>query len=200
LEIVNKEGLTTAKGKAVPMQTFQAILRNPLYAGWVTMPSDDSFEPVRGLHEPIIGQELFDEVQAILEGRTPTATPKHKVNPDFPLKCFVKCEGCGHPLTGGFCKGKTKTYRRYWCYRPACRAVGLLAETLEADFVRLLQRSNVAPGDAVEMSRDDIEVWADQQGYVKKETPRLQASLEQLKTDKRKLLRLLMDEKISQST
>jgi site-specific DNA recombinase len=101
LEIVTKEGLTTAKGKALPVQTFQAILRNPLYAGWVTMPSDDTFEPVRGLHEPIISQELFDEVQAILDGRKPTPTPKRKVNPDFPLKCFVRCDACGTPLTGG---------------------------------------------------------------------------------------------------
>jgi Recombinase len=48
LEIINKEGMTTRKGKPVPVQTFQSILRNPLYAGWVTMPSDDTFQPARG--------------------------------------------------------------------------------------------------------------------------------------------------------
>jgi site-specific DNA recombinase len=161
LEIVRKEGLTTAKGKALPAQTFQAILRNPLYAGWVTLPSDDTFEPVRGLHEPIISQELFDEVQAILEGRKPTPTPKRKVNPDFPLKCFVRCDACGTPLTGGFCKGKTKTYRRYWCYKPTCRAVSLLSDALEEQFVHLLGRLLQAPGDDLEMSQADGEAWVD---------------------------------------
>jgi site-specific DNA recombinase len=200
LEIITKEGLTTAKGQAVPPQTFQAILRNPLYAGWVTMPSDDSFQPVRGLHQPIISQELFDQVQSILEGRKPTPTPKRKVNPDFPLKCFVRCDTCGTPLTGGFCKGKTKTYRRYWCYKPDCRAVGLLSDALEEQFVHLLGRLLPAPGDDLEMSRADGEAWADQQGDVEKETRRLEASLEELKRDKRKLLKLLMDEKISQTT
>lgn len=46
LKIVTDEGLLTAKGKSLSPQTFQAVLRNPLYMGWVTLPSDDSFEPV----------------------------------------------------------------------------------------------------------------------------------------------------------
>ena len=54
LQIVTDEGLTTAKGKPITKQTFQAVLRNRLYAGWVTLPSDRSFEQVRGLHEPIV--------------------------------------------------------------------------------------------------------------------------------------------------
>jgi site-specific DNA recombinase len=200
LEVINKEGLTTGKGEPVPIQTFQAILRNPLYAGWVTMPSDDTFEPVRGLHEPIISQELFDEVQSILEGRKPTPTPKRKVNPDFPLKCFVRCESCGNPLTGGFCKGKTKTYRRYWCYRPLCRAVALLADELEEQFVHLLGRLRPSPGDDSNISKKAVKRWADRQGDVVKETRRLQASLESLRGDKRTILRLLMDKKISDTT
>jgi site-specific DNA recombinase len=200
LEIINKEGLTTRKGKAVSMQTFQAILRNPIYAGWITMPSDETFEPVRGLHEPIISQELFDRVQEILEGRTPTATPKRKINPDFPLKCFVCCESCGKPLTGGFCKGKTKTYRRYWCYREGCRVVRLPADELEAEFVHLLESLLPAPGDDREMSRADRDAWVDQQGDVAKETRRLQTTLEELKGEKRKILKLLMDGRISDIT
>jgi site-specific DNA recombinase len=148
----------------------------------------------------LISQELFDRVQEILEGRTPTATPKRKINPDFPLKCFVCCESCGKPLTGGFCKGKTKTYRRYWCYREGCRAVGLLADELEAEFVHLLESLLPAPGDDREMSRADRDAWVDQQGDVAKETRRLQTTLEELKGEKRKILKLLMDGRISDLT
>jgi site-specific DNA recombinase len=200
LEIITKGGLATAKGAAIPIQTFQAILRNPLYAGWVTLPSDDTFEPVRGLHEPIISQDLFDEVQAILEGRKPTPTPKRKVNPNFPLKCFVRCDSCGTPLTGGFCKGKTKTYRRYWCYKYACRAVGLLSDALEEQFVQVLDRLQPRPDDVATISKKASKRWTDRQGDVQKETRRLEATLEELKSDKKKLLKLLMDEKISQTT
>jgi hypothetical protein len=30
------EGLRTAKGKPLSMQTFHVLLRNPLFAGWLT--------------------------------------------------------------------------------------------------------------------------------------------------------------------
>jgi site-specific DNA recombinase len=166
LEIVNKEGLTTVRGKPVPIQTFQKILRNPLYAGWVTRPSDETFEPVRGLHEPIISQQLFDTVQSILDGRTPPPTPKRKVNPDLPLKCFILCDSCGNPLTGGFNKGKTKWYRRYWCYRPVCRAVNILADELEDQFVDLLERLHPAPGD--DLRKRAIKRWSDRQAMLRK--------------------------------
>lgn len=71
LQIVTDEGLTTAGGRPLPKQTFQAVLRNPLYAGFVTLPSDPNFEPVKGLHEPIVSQEMFDRGRRFLtaEGR-----------------------------------------------------------------------------------------------------------------------------------
>jgi hypothetical protein len=42
------------------------MLRNPLYAGWVK--SGDLL--VRGIHPPIVNQELFDAVQDVLAGRS----------------------------------------------------------------------------------------------------------------------------------
>ena len=47
LLIVTGEGLRTAAGKPVTKQTFQAMLRNPLYAGWVRIASDIEFEPIK---------------------------------------------------------------------------------------------------------------------------------------------------------
>jgi hypothetical protein len=42
---------------------------------WVTLPSDPNIEPVRGLQEPLVDQETFDRVQAVLHGRKPQKTP-----------------------------------------------------------------------------------------------------------------------------
>jgi hypothetical protein len=81
LKMVTDEGLTTSKGKCLTPQTFQAVLRNRLYAGWVTLASDEQFEPVRDLHEPLVTQETFDRVQAVLDGRRPGSAPKCKLNP-----------------------------------------------------------------------------------------------------------------------
>ncbi|MGA2852244.1 MAG: recombinase family protein [Terracidiphilus sp.] len=43
LEIVTLEGFRTLKGKPLSNQTFDHLLRNPIYAGWITLPSDPAF-------------------------------------------------------------------------------------------------------------------------------------------------------------
>jgi site-specific DNA recombinase len=200
LKIITGEGLTTARGKVLSTQTFHALLRNPLYVGWVTLPSDDRFEPVRGLHQPLFSQELFDEVQAVLAGRSPGAVPKRKLNPAFPLKHFVKCDSCGVPLTGGFCTGRSKRYAYYWCRNPACHAVRLTGEQLEVDFLALLQRFRPAPDDVEDFLKMAAKVWAAAQGDAAKEARRLEARLEEQKRRKRKLLDSMLDGKISDTT
>jgi site-specific DNA recombinase len=198
LKIVTDEGLTTARGKPLSAQTFQAILRNQLYAGWVTLPSDENFEPVRGLHEPIISQKTFDRVQAILDGRTPNASPKRKFNPALPLKCLVHCEACGTPLTGGFAKGRSKTYRRYWCRKKGCRAVKLSSAKLEAEFVEFLGRISVNPDIVSIFPKVAAKVWADSQGDWERTSKRLTARLEDQKRLKAELLKAKLRGEVSQ--
>jgi site-specific DNA recombinase len=200
LKIVVKEGLSTARGKRLSAQTLHALLRNPLYAGWVTLPSDESFEPVRGLHEPIVSQGLFDRVQAILDGRRPSSAPKRKINPAFPLKCFVKCDSCGVPLTGGMCSGRTKTYPYYWCRSRKCRAVKLRGEQMEAEFLELLRRLRPEADDLSAFPKMVADAWEAQQGDAKKEGNRLEARLDEQKRRKRKLLDSMLDGTISQDT
>jgi hypothetical protein len=167
--------LRTEKGKAVKPQTFQMVLQNPLYAGWVTLPSDPDFEPVRGQHEPIVSQKLFDQVQAVLDGRKICTAPKRKFSGTLPLKCLVKCAAGGTPLTGGECGGRTKNYRHYWCRNPKCREVKLRAKTLEAEFKTLLQR--LKPNEKVlsEFPKIAAKVWTAKSGDADKQTIRLAA-------------------------
>jgi Recombinase len=56
------------------------MLRNPLYMGWLK--SVDLL--VRGVHPPIVSQELFDAVQGVLTGRSETAQSRKVLNADFP--------------------------------------------------------------------------------------------------------------------
>jgi DNA invertase Pin-like site-specific DNA recombinase len=134
LKIVNDEGLTTVSGKPVSNQTLHSILRNPIYAGWVSLSSDTTLDPVRGLHEPIVSQELFDSVQAVLDGKKLPTPSRRKVNPTFPLRRLVRCRTCGTPLTGANCKGRGGLYPRYWCRQRGCRAVSLPKAQLESEF------------------------------------------------------------------
>ena len=144
LKILTDEGFTSPKGKPLPAQTLDRILRNPLYAGWVTLPCDPTVEPVRALHEPLVNQDTFDRVQAILNGKKPPETRRLKSNPEFPLRRLVRCEACGKPLTGAVCRGRSGGhYPRYWCRQQGCRAVSLPKAHLESEFQAFLGRLRV---------------------------------------------------------
>jgi hypothetical protein len=53
----------------------------------------------RGDFEPLISEDLFYRVPAVLSGRVPSTTPEQRPHPDFPLRAFVRCESCGRSLT-----------------------------------------------------------------------------------------------------
>ncbi len=131
LRSITALGLRTLKNEPLPRQTWYAMLRNPLYAGWVK--SGDLV--ARGVHQPLLSQEVFDTVQEVLSGRSKTAKPRQVVNADFPLRQFVHCGKCGKGLTGGFGKGR---FPYYWCYQKGCRDVFVPKDHLERQFVSLL--------------------------------------------------------------
>ena len=72
LKFVTSEGLTTVTGKPVSPRSFDNILRNPIYAGWIPLSKSGECPPARGLDQPIITQDLFDCVQAVRSGKEPT--------------------------------------------------------------------------------------------------------------------------------
>ncbi len=63
----------------------------------------------RGDFEPLISEDLFYRVQAVLSGRVPSTTPQQRAHPDFPLRTFVRCEACGRGLTGSWSKGPRRS-------------------------------------------------------------------------------------------
>lgn len=200
LNALADEGLKTHKGKPLTPQTFQIVLRNSLYAGWVTLPSDKTFEPVRGRHEPLVNQETFDRVQAVLDGRKVGAAPRRKVNPAFPLKCFVMCEACGTPLTGGFCAGRSKAYPYYWCRNRNCRAVKLRGEQLEADFGNLPKRLRAKEDAISKFPSIAAKAWDSKQSDSITQFKRLEARLEEKRDRKHRLLNSMLDGTITRET
>jgi site-specific DNA recombinase len=137
LNTVGKMGLTTRSGEDVTSQTFHRLLRNPIYAGWVVVPSWTIRQ--KGNFEPLVSQDLFDTVQHILDGKKQLVRPYLRNHADFPLKVFVTCGGCGVPITGSWSTGRTKKYAYYRCRTPSCRRINnLAADTLHRAFTDLL--------------------------------------------------------------
>jgi site-specific DNA recombinase len=123
-------GLLTKKGRAIPKQTFSRLVRNPFYAGWI----EHGGSRIKGNHEALITESLFDRVQQRLAGHVP-----HEIErDDFPLRGFVRCGKCGKNLTAGWVNGRSKKYSRYWCWTKGCHAVGLRSESLEGQFGSLI--------------------------------------------------------------
>lgn len=102
------------KGLIRHSQPFTDMLKNPFYKGWFKR-AEYRNEPermVQGVHKPIISEELFNEVQALLNGKKKqfSKTPKFD---DFPLRGgYLICPKCNKPRTGSFSK---KVYPYYHC-------------------------------------------------------------------------------------
>jgi DNA invertase Pin-like site-specific DNA recombinase len=125
-------------------------------ADWVT---------VEGTHEPIITQELFDKVQAVMEARTAEFKAQqgkyaHFEKPPLLLQKLVFCADCGRPLyryKSVTCKGKYCD----WVY--LCRT----AETLKSCPQKYIHEPdlNSAVYDAI---RTEIQKAADIGGIIEK--------------------------------
>ena len=139
LKYVTDRGLRTRAGKPVSPQTFQQMLVNSIYAGWLFVDGWE-IDRVRGDFEALVSDEVFDQVQAVLKGKGLSATTHQRCHPDFPLRHFVRCGACMTPLTGSWSKGRSKSYPYYRCRDSRCRAINMRKADLENRFTDYLRR------------------------------------------------------------
>ncbi len=143
LKLVTGLGLRTRQGKVLTKQTWGRMLTNPFYCGWVVSGENR----IRGKHEALILDEVFQKVQERIGEKS---APHKQQNDDFPLRGLVRCVFCGKNLTGGWAKGRTEKYARYWCWQKGCGKVGVGRDELEQHFVNLLKLMEPA-GEALAM-------------------------------------------------
>ncbi len=109
------------KGMKISHNSFWWMLRNPVYIGKLIVPAykDERSMIVPAKHEPIVPEKLFYEVQDVLDGKKRKDLPAHynKQN-ELPLRGFLKCNQCGHNLTGSASKGRYQRYFYYHCKYP----------------------------------------------------------------------------------
>ena len=129
-KIVRSLGLTTRSGRPIPKQSLSFLLRNEFYAGQIVSKS----LRIKGNHEPLVSEELFQRVRAKLHA----GVPHQAEHEDFPLRGTMICMKCRRPLTAGWAKGRGKKYARYWCWTKDCKAISGSKEEIESNFVMLL--------------------------------------------------------------
>jgi site-specific DNA recombinase len=179
-------GLTTRRaGRPLTKQTLSRMLRNQIYAGWVVSGQNK----VKGQHEPLVSQDLFDAVQDALDGKAPTHVMRKKLNDDFPLKGFVRCTSCDKKLTAGWPKGRKERYPKYWCWNPECPArVSASRDEVEQDFLGLLGMMKPTQQFLNELPRIAKTYWSQRLERITAERRRISTILGDVKTLNQKIL------------
>ncbi len=106
-------------------QGANRIFRDKYYCGYINSVKHPEWGEVKGNHEPMISEEMFWKVQAIITGRSTQKNiadlKRNIVNPDFPLRRVTFCT-CGSPMTGGWSRSKTGKRHAYYFCRLKCKA------------------------------------------------------------------------------
>ena len=163
LDKITRLGFRTRKGLTLNPQSFGRMLTNRLYAGLIHVPEFDVSR--RGDFEPLVSEDTFYRVQAILEGRVHVTGPRQRTRPDFPLKGLVRCEACGRPLTASWSKGRNGHYAYYHCWRQ-CRAVNVAKAKLEGMFVDELKELQPTPGYMRLVKEHVLRAWEQRKAEV----------------------------------
>lgn len=96
----------------IRFQRVAELLNRVIYAGYMEVPNWD-ISLRKAQHEGLISLEAFQQIQRRLKGgsKVPARTD---INADFPLRGFVLCSDCEHPLTA--CWSKSQTGRKHPYY------------------------------------------------------------------------------------
>ena len=105
------------KGLNIERSRFPKMLRNRAYIGkiFVAAYKDEPSYYAKALHEPLISDELFFQVQDILDGRTPSRPTKNTMKEQLPLRGFLECRLCGKNISGSASRGNGGKYFYYHC-------------------------------------------------------------------------------------
>jgi site-specific DNA recombinase len=132
---LNARGVRSAKGRPFSKDTVREMLLNSAYCGYVGgLRSKD--RSIRGLHKPIVSEELFDRVQEVRTWRARVVKPGPP-SEDYLLRKLLHCERCGARMHGT--RGSRRGVRRYLCssrrYGHGCNQPITQAEPLEEQLV-----------------------------------------------------------------
>ncbi|WP_241314047.1 recombinase family protein [Chryseobacterium arthrosphaerae] len=114
LEEIRK--IASNKGLLCSRSYFFRLIRNPVYCGHVIIRFNfEEQQIIKGIHEPLIPETLFDKVQNIITTKRKVTAKTDELKTLFFLRGFLVCPICGRKLSGSFSRGKTKKYPYYHC-------------------------------------------------------------------------------------
>jgi site-specific DNA recombinase len=156
--------LVAAKGMRLTRSDFFKLVKRPIYAGWIDVPSWGL--RTAGQHPALVDQQTWDRAQLALRGKGGKLYLLD--NPDFPLRRFVACGICEKTYTGGWSKGRAgKRYGYYRCVNTKCGATSVAKAALEERFAHLLSAVTPSPRYLAALRLVVLDALNQQQGEAK---------------------------------
>jgi len=180
-KVLSDEGMTGRKGGKFSKTSVDNMLHNPFYYGDFKYKGE--IHP--GKHEPIISKELWQRVQDRMAGRSRRTekSPKHF----FMYRGFMFCGECGCSITAERKKGHV--YYRCTKSKGRCSQPFTRQRDLEPQLVDMFSAIQINSRQA-DLISDELQKLYDRDiNYQKRITTKLNAQLEQLKEEKKKLFR-----------
>lgn len=174
-ELLNASGYRTSAGNPLRVQSLQKMLRNPFLAGR---------HPVTGKPgkwESLVAGEVFEQLQAVLDGRAPhRREPRKTDNPEFPLRepGWLTCGSCDGSVTAYYATGKSgKRHPYYQC--PRCNVRARRDEAHEA-FLALVADLTPTPAYLQRFKQVVRDVWKLRRQDATKIRRKIQAEIDRL--------------------
>jgi site-specific DNA recombinase len=186
------------RGLKCSRSNFWNAIRNPVYCGKIRVTSfkDEENIIVKGQHDGIISEILFNEVQDVImeRKRKIRSATQITVNENLPLRGFLICPKCNQILTGSASKGKYNHYYYYHCVASCgCR---FRADKANSLFIRELGKYIPKPGMSSLFVSVLKESYHEKSKSQQSEQRQLLSQIEGLNTRMRNARELLADQKI----
>ncbi len=154
----------------------------------------------KGIHQPLITEAQFDEVQDILHGRKRVTKVRSTKDEALPLRGFLVCKTCGKPITGGAVKGNGGKYYYYHCQTAAACKERYRADTAHEVFVEKTLKGISAKKEILELYYAMMSEYYKKNGSDKtKQTREIQAQIEKLKQRIQNAQALMLDAELTAS-
>lgn len=147
------------KGLKCSKNNFWTAIKNPAYCGKIVIPKlkDEESYSVQGLHEPLIPESLFYEVQGVLNSRKRKLSGKIVTIDMLALGGYIHCSNCERMLTDSASKGRKGHYHYYHC-SSAC-GYRKKAEELNQLFLDNIHEFVLNPGTAELFKKVILDVY-----------------------------------------
>lgn len=138
--------MACVNGLQCSKNNFWKLVHNPIYCGIIRIPAnrDEEEQFVRALHEPLISESLFRQVQLIICKDRNKRGNRDALKSLFPLRGFLPCPWCSGKLTGSVSQGKRLKYAYYHCTGYKCKG-RFRAEMLNGCYEEKLKKIHLRP-------------------------------------------------------